>query len=71
MTDGHATEPSSALCTEAGSSRRRGERGQGLVEYAFIVMLIATALLVAVQLLGGHTATLYTNISNGLHQAGG
>jgi Flp pilus assembly pilin Flp len=34
-------------------------------------MLIAIALLVAVQVLSNHTASLYTNISDGLHNAAG
>jgi Flp pilus assembly pilin Flp len=46
--------------------QRRGERGQGLVEYAFILILIAIAALVALQVLGRTTGNLYSNISNGL-----
>lgn len=46
--------------------QRRGERGQGLVEYAFILILIAIAALIALQVLGKTTGNLYSNISNGL-----
>ena len=50
---------------------RSDERGQGMVEYAFILILIAMAVLVAVQVLGHSTNTLYSNISNGLRVATG
>ena len=46
---------------------RDSERGQGMVEYAFIVVLIAIVVLVALQVLGNTTANLYSNISNGLN----
>jgi Flp pilus assembly pilin Flp len=51
--------------------QRSDERGQGMVEYAFILVLIAMAVLVAVQVLGHSTNTLYSNISNGLRVATG
>jgi Flp pilus assembly pilin Flp len=50
---------------------RSDERGQGMVEYAFILILIAMAVLVAVQVLGHSTNTLFSNISNGLRVATG
>jgi Flp pilus assembly pilin Flp len=50
---------------------RSGERGQGMVEYAFILILIAMAVLVALQVLGHSANTLYSNISNGLRVATG
>lgn len=46
---------------------RRRERGQGMVEYAFILILVAVVALVAVQALGHTTQNLYSNISNGLN----
>jgi Flp pilus assembly pilin Flp len=46
---------------------RRDERGQGMVEYAFILILIAIAVLVALQVLGHTTNNLYSNIANGLN----
>jgi len=52
--------------TEAAPQRRRAERGQGMIEYAFILILIAIALLIALQVLSGQTATLYSNISNAI-----
>jgi Flp pilus assembly pilin Flp len=42
-----------------------------MVEYAFILVLIAIAVLVAIQVLGHSTTSLYSNISNGLKIAGG
>lgn len=45
---------------------RRGERGQGMVEYAFILMLVAIVVLVSVMVLGKTTANLYSNVSSGL-----
>lgn len=46
--------------------RLQTERGQGMVEYAFILALIALVLIVAVATLGNQTNTLYSNISNAL-----
>jgi pilus assembly protein Flp/PilA len=46
--------------------RRRGERGQGMVEYAFILVLVAMVVLVSVVVLGKQTSNLYSNISSGL-----
>jgi pilus assembly protein Flp/PilA len=45
----------------------RDEDGQGLVEYAFILVLIAMAVLIALQVLGKATNNLYSNIANGLN----
>ena len=44
-------------------SRRRGERGQGLVEYGVIVVLVGVFLILAVGLLGGQTAGLWAQVS--------
>jgi pilus assembly protein Flp/PilA len=46
---------------------REEERGQGMVEYAFILILVAIVVLVALQVLGHTTENLYSNISNGLN----
>jgi pilus assembly protein Flp/PilA len=45
---------------------RCDEAGQGMVEYAFIIALIAIVVVLAVQLLGHTTYNLYSNVSNGL-----
>jgi pilus assembly protein Flp/PilA len=38
------------------------EEGQGLVEYAFILVFVAVVVLVAVMLLGPQTGNLYSTI---------
>lgn len=45
---------------------RTGERGQGMVEYAFILVLVAVVLIVIVTVIGKQTSNMYSNISNGL-----
>jgi pilus assembly protein Flp/PilA len=42
------------------------EEGQGLVEYALIIALVAIVILVAISLLGRKVSNTYTNISQGL-----
>ena len=51
--------------------RRRSERGQGMIEYAFILILVAILLILAVQVLGHQTSSLYSNVANGLSSGGG
>ncbi|MGH7722939.1 MAG: hypothetical protein ACRENL_08960 [Candidatus Dormibacteria bacterium] len=51
---------------ELRTARRRGQRGQGMVEYAFIMLLVAIVVLVSVLVLGHQTSNLYSNISSGL-----
>jgi Flp pilus assembly pilin Flp len=43
-------------------------KGQGLVEYAFLLLFIALVALVAVKLLGTSIKGLFTSISTGLGQ---
>ena len=50
---------------------RESERGQGMVEYAFVLILVAILLILAVQVLGHQTSQLYSNISNGLGSGAG
>ena len=45
---------------------RTPERGQGMIEYAFILMLVVLVLFVTVQTIGHTTGNMYSNISNGL-----
>lgn len=47
-------------------TRRDDERGQGMVEYAFIIVLVAMVVLVLVIALGNQTVNLYSNISSGI-----
>jgi pilus assembly protein Flp/PilA len=44
----------------------RSEEGQGLVEYALIIALVAIVILVAISLLGRKVSNTYTNISGAL-----
>jgi Flp pilus assembly pilin Flp len=48
------------------AARDMTEAGQGMVEYAFILMLVALLLIISVQVLGHQTSKLYSNISNSL-----
>jgi len=62
----------SALASSGAAVRRRsGERGQGMVEYALILILIAIGVLIAIQVLGSGTTSLYSNIESGVHIATG
>ena len=57
-----------------GGRMRRGcqeEKGQGIVEYAFIIVLIALAVLVTVILLGHQVNNVYSNIEKGVKYATG
>lgn len=44
----------------------RGERGQGLAEYALILALIAIVSIVALLFLGGQISSIITDISNNI-----
>ena len=43
-----------------------GERGASLVEYAFLVALIAMVCIAAVAFLGQRTSTAYSSVGSGL-----
>jgi pilus assembly protein Flp/PilA len=47
--------------------REDGERGQGMVEYALILMLVAIVVIVILQLVGHQTNNVFSNVSNGLN----
>jgi pilus assembly protein Flp/PilA len=49
-------------------TRRLQERGQGMVEYAMILVMVALVVLIALQILGRTTNNVYSNIANGLNQ---
>ena len=51
---------------ETGSPDHSDQAGQSLVEYAFILILVAIVCLVLVMALGHQTANLYSNIASGL-----
>jgi len=45
---------------------RSGSRGQGMVEYALMLMLVALVLIVILTVLGGRVTDMYSNVSNGI-----
>jgi pilus assembly protein Flp/PilA len=49
-------------------ARRRDddERGQGMVEYALILVLIAIVVIVILQVVGQQVNNVFSNVSNGL-----
>jgi Flp pilus assembly pilin Flp len=51
--------------------RRTGQAGQGLVEYALILCLVAVIMIVVLISLGGSYLNLYSDIENGLAIATG
>jgi pilus assembly protein Flp/PilA len=56
-------DPTTLVLSDA---HRRQEQGQGMIEYAFILVLVALVVLVSVVALGKQTSNLYSNISTGL-----
>lgn len=44
------------------------EEGQGLVEYALILVLIAVVVIVILSVVGRQVNNVFSNISNGLNQ---
>ena len=46
----------------------RDEEGQGMVEYALILVLIAIVVIVIVSVVGKQVNNVFSNISNGLSQ---
>ena len=45
------------------------EEGQGLAEYALIIVLVSIVVVGALQLLGGQIDTVFTNITNELNSS--
>jgi pilus assembly protein Flp/PilA len=43
-----------------------GEDGQGMVEYAFILILVAMVVIVVLTTLGNRVNNMYSNVSSGL-----
>ena len=50
------------------SKLRKDEEGQGMVEYALILVLIAIVVIVILQVVGKQVNNVFSNISNGLSQ---
>jgi len=63
------TAAKSPLGTLAAGRLRRGSRGQGMVEYALILLLVAMVIIVIMVVLGHRVGGMYSNISNGIQQA--
>jgi len=57
---------SESLPTPPQRDQRRDEEGQGMVEYALILVLIAVVAAVMLMWLGRSTTTLFSNVSNAL-----
>jgi len=49
-------------------AHRRDEHGQGMVEYALILVLIAVVVIVILQVVGNQVNNVFSNISTGLNQ---
>ena len=47
--------------------RRDDERGQGLVEYGLIIVLVAIFVIIVVGVVGHQTNNVFSNVSNGLN----
>ena len=47
----------------------KSERGQGLVEYSLILILVAIVVVIAVTALGTKTSAMFSTINNGLQTA--
>ncbi len=54
----------------AGLSSGSSQRGQGLVEYAFILGLVAVVVVATLVSTGHAVLSLFSNITSTLHQAG-
>ncbi|MFN2582765.1 MAG: Flp family type IVb pilin [Candidatus Dormibacteria bacterium] len=50
------------------SKLQKDEEGQGMVEYALILVLIAIVVIVILQVVGKQVNNVFSNISNGLSQ---
>jgi pilus assembly protein Flp/PilA len=48
-------------------NQRHDERGQGMVEYALILVLIAVVLIVILSVVGNQVSNTFSNVSNGLN----
>jgi pilus assembly protein Flp/PilA len=44
------------------------ERGQGMVEYALVLVLIAIVVIVILQVVGAQVNNVFSNVNNGLAQ---
>lgn len=49
-----------------GEARDDDQAGQGMVEYAFILVLVVLVVLLMVVVLGGQTKNMYSNVQSAL-----
>jgi pilus assembly protein Flp/PilA len=56
----------SKLIAAIGGRLQRRSAGQGMVEYALVLMLVALVIIVIMTVLGTHVSHLYSNIANGI-----
>jgi pilus assembly protein Flp/PilA len=61
-----ATARWSAGWIRAAHGRDDDERGQGMVEYALILVLIAIVVIVVLQVVGQQVNNVFSNVNNGL-----
>ncbi len=50
------------------AARRDDERGQGMVEYGLILVLIAVVVVIVVGFVGHQISNIFSNISSGLNK---
>jgi pilus assembly protein Flp/PilA len=55
-------------CEFVARKRDKAQEGQGMVEYALILVLIAIVVIVIIQVVGKQVNNVFSNISNGLGQ---
>ncbi len=51
---------------ESGRDQRSTQRGQGMVEYALILVLVAVVVIVALTALGGQISSVFSHITSTL-----
>jgi pilus assembly protein Flp/PilA len=59
----NASDRLRAICRRSALS---GERGQGMVEYALILVLIAVVVIVILTVVGNQVSNVFSNVSSGL-----
>jgi pilus assembly protein Flp/PilA len=50
------------------SPLRRGEEGQGMVEYALVLVLVAVLCIVLLTVVGKQASNVFSNVGKGLNQ---
>jgi pilus assembly protein Flp/PilA len=56
------------LAAKAQERIQNREEGQGMVEYALILVLIAVVVIVILTVVGKQVSNVFSNVSNGLNQ---